>query len=75
MTPNDPQDLTLPLIPEAARRNHGPVPVAAYVPIAVALLGVALILLGGIRARDAGGERPVSTLLAPPVLAIAVAAR
>jgi hypothetical protein len=75
MTPDDPQDLTLPLIPEAARRNHGPVPVAAYVPIAVALLGVALILVGGVRARDAGVERPVSTLLTAPVAAIDIAAR
>jgi hypothetical protein len=44
-------DLTLPLIPEAARQNRGPVPAAAYVPIAVAIIGVALILVGGIKSH------------------------
>ena len=44
-------DLTLPLIPEAARRNQAPVPAAAYVPITIALIGVAVVLLGGISVR------------------------
>jgi hypothetical protein len=44
-------DLTISLIPEAARKYRGPVPLAAYVPIAVALVGVFFILVGGINAR------------------------
>jgi hypothetical protein len=53
-------DLTLPLIPESARLNRGPVPVAAYVPISVAVIGVALILVGGIRSH--GSEREVASM-------------
>jgi hypothetical protein len=49
-----PRDLTLPLIPDDARRNQGPVPLAAYVPLTVALIGVAIILAGGLGSRDGG---------------------
>ena len=44
-------DLTISLIPEAARKNRDRVPLSAYVPIAVALVGIFLILVGGIDAR------------------------
>jgi hypothetical protein len=51
MTVQTETDLTLPLIPEIARRNQGAVPPAAYVPIAIAMIGVALVLIGGISVR------------------------
>ena len=51
MTVQTETDLTLPLIPDVARRNQGPVPPAAYVPIAIAMIGVALVLIGGISVR------------------------
>ena len=60
-------DLTLPLIPDV-RRNQGPVPVAAYVPIAVALIGVALVLIGGISVR-AVDQPVIAQAPAPEILA------
>jgi 8-oxo-dGTP diphosphatase len=59
MSVNSEADFTLPLIPEASRRNHASAPAAAFVPIAVALLGVAFVLVGGIKARD-GADAPVA---------------
>jgi hypothetical protein len=58
MSVNSETDFTLPLIPEASQRYRGAAPAAAFVPIAVALIGVAFILVGGIKARDTG-ETPV----------------
>jgi hypothetical protein len=52
MTPTAREDLTLPLIPERAQNSHGPVPTSAYVPIAIAIVGVILVLVGGIQARS-----------------------
>jgi hypothetical protein len=54
MIRTSPRDLTLPLIPDDAQRNQGPVPLAAYVPLTVALIGVAIILVGGLGSRDRG---------------------
>jgi hypothetical protein len=51
MTVNSDTDLTLPLIPDMARRSQDSVPLAAYVPIAIALIGVILVLIGGISVR------------------------
>ncbi len=64
MTPIAHRDLTLPLIPEDLQRNQGPVPLAAYVPLTVALIGIAFILAGGLGSRDtslqAGLKAPVA---------------
>ena len=40
------------LLPQSAASRPRPIPVAAFVPIAVAMLGVAAILFGGVSARD-----------------------
>jgi hypothetical protein len=66
MTVKTETDLTLPLIPDV-RRNQGPVPVAAYVPIAIALIGVALVLIGGISVRAI--ETPSAAVVPVEVLA------
>jgi hypothetical protein len=52
MTEEIASDLTLPLVPEHSRVAQGPVPAAAFVPIAIALIGVSLILVGGVSARS-----------------------
>jgi hypothetical protein len=65
MIRTSPRDLTLPLIPDDIRRNQGPVPLAAYVPLTVALIGVAIILAGGLGSRGAG----VQTAQQAPVAA------
>jgi hypothetical protein len=61
MTPTAREDLTLPLIPERSHNNRGPSPAAAFVPIAIAVVGVFIVLLGGIsvRAIDAQGGSAV----------------
>lgn len=45
-------DLTLPLVAESTGSDSRRTPVAAFVPIAVALIGLALIMFGGATARD-----------------------
>jgi len=45
-------DLTLPLIIEASESGPRRWSLVAFVPISVALLGVALILCGGLSVRD-----------------------
>jgi hypothetical protein len=48
------EDLTLPLIIDAYDSRPRRTKIAAFVPIAVALVGVLLILLGGITVNPAG---------------------
>jgi hypothetical protein len=45
-------DLTLPLVAESTGSDSRRTPIAAFVPIAVALIGLALIMFGGATARD-----------------------
>jgi len=52
MTAEHRDDLTLPLAAEAGADRQPSTPIAAFVPIAVALIGVGLILFGGLTARD-----------------------
>jgi hypothetical protein len=56
MTARIETDLTLPLLPEAIRSNTQRPPLSAYAPIAVALVGVAMILVGGLQARSDNGR-------------------
>ena len=46
------EDLTLPFIIEADDSGPRRTPIVAFVPIALALAGIALILFGGLTARD-----------------------
>jgi hypothetical protein len=48
------EDLTLPLIIDAYESRPRRTRVAAFVPIAVALLGVLMILIGGITVNPSG---------------------
>jgi hypothetical protein len=61
MAPIAQPDLTMPLIPEAAQRHRGPVRLAPFVPITVALIGLAFILFGGVGVR-ASSERPAASV-------------
>ena len=59
-------DLTLSLVPEPPA-NRPRAPLAAFVPITVAVIGVAFILFGGIRAHDGAGTA-VATSSAPALV-------
>ena len=52
MPAKDQDDLLLPFVAEAAPTGPSRTSVAAFVPIALALIGVAMILFGGLSARD-----------------------
>ena len=52
MTDKFRHDLTLPLVGDTADRGPQRTPIAAFVPIALALIGVGAILFGGLQARD-----------------------
>jgi len=60
-------DLTLPLIPDVQRKQTR-APLAAYVPIGIALIGVALVLVGGVSVR-AVDQPAIPVLAAPEILA------
>ncbi len=53
MTAQYRDDLTLLVTPQVGDSDQRRTPIAAFVPIAVALIGIGLILFGGLKARDA----------------------
>ena len=52
MTAKFRDDLTLPLVVDTANSGRQRTPVAAFVPIALAFIGVGAVLFGGLSARD-----------------------
>ncbi len=74
MTTHFDHDLTLSLLPEAARREARRVPLVAFVPITVALIGVALVLFGGLKARDPATEVGALQTI-DPIVTSAIAVR
>jgi hypothetical protein len=65
-TPTAREDLTLPLIPERSQNKRGTSPAAAFVPIAIAIVGVIVVMIGGISVR---------VIESPPEAAVPVNAR
>jgi hypothetical protein len=61
MSTRFPDDLLLPPADVHAEARLRPAKLAAFVPIVVALAGVAAILLGGLTVRGAAGTDPVIT--------------
>jgi hypothetical protein len=61
MSTRFPDDLLLPPADVRAEARLRPAKLAAFVPIVVALVGVAAILLGGLTVRGTAGTDPVIT--------------